>query len=204
MNLCVDLVTRSRGGLVTRVLAEVETQSSVRFGKVVFVGTPNSGTPLADSGRPGTFLDHLTNALLLLPKFSVVMAVDLILSVVKWLATRAVGTLPGLIAQSPADPFLQQLNSSSPVPRAQYAAVAANYEPDEGILNRLKDAGADMLIKVDNDLVVPTVSITTVDPDTSPPPLMADRIYHFDGGKVHHTNYFEQEETLRFIQQVLQ
>lgn len=202
--LQVDLVTHSRGGLVARALAELQAQTSVRFGRVVFVGTPNAGTPLADRDNLGKFIDHLTNIGLFLPKFSVVMAMNLILSVVKWLATRAVGTLPGLEAQNPSDPFLQQLNSASSVARAQYAAVAANYEPDEGLLNRLKDAGADLLIEADNDLVVPTASITTVDPGASPPPLVADRVYHFDGGKVHHTNYFEQAETVQFIQQVLQ
>lgn len=200
----IDLVTHSRGGLVARVLTELQTLHSVRFGRVVFVGTPNAGTPLADSRNLKRFIDYLTNAILLLPKFSVVMAVDLILSAVKWLATRAVGNLPGLIAQSPTDPFLQQLNSTSTVPRAKYAAVAANYEPNEGIMNRLKDAGADMLMRVDNDLVVPTSSIITIDPSASLPPLMADRIYQFDGGKVHHTNYFEQEQTVQFIQRCLQ
>lgn len=199
----VDLVTHSRGGLVARALTELQTQTSVRFGRVVFVGTPNAGTPLADSRNLTKFIDHLTNVSLLLPKFSVVMVVDLILSVVKWLATRATDSLPGLVAQSPTDPFLRELNSVTSVPRARYAAVAANYEPDEGLLSRLTDAGADLLMNVDNDLVVPTVSITTVDPGASPSPLVADRIYHFDGQKVHHTNYFEQDETVQFIRQVL-
>lgn len=202
--LQVDLVTHSRGGLVARVLTELQAQTSVRFNRVVFVGTPNAGTPLAATNHLGMLIDHLTNVFLFLPKFSVVMVVDLILSVVKWLATRVTGALPGLAAQNPSDPFLQQLNSASSIPRAQYAAVAANYEPEEGLLNRLKDAGADLLMQVDNDLVVPTGSITTLDPGASPPPLMADRVYHFDGGKVHHVNYFEQEQTVQFIRQVLQ
>ena len=60
----IDVVTHSRGGLVYRSLAELILPGEAwrpSFGRVVFVGTPNAGTGLADPENWHTFVDLYTN-----------------------------------------------------------------------------------------------------------------------------------------------
>ena len=46
--LSLDILAHSRGGLVARELAQVLSSRKVDVRRIVFVGTPNAGTPLAD------------------------------------------------------------------------------------------------------------------------------------------------------------
>jgi pimeloyl-ACP methyl ester carboxylesterase len=202
-DLKFDLVTHSRGGLVARALTETRDQPQVRFERAVFVGTPNAGTPLADPERLKQCLDILTSLFKLLPTFAVFIVIDVLVAVVQWLASRGVGGLPGLVAQNPASEFLRQLNRPETDTDAIYAAVTANFEPDEGFRSRLIDAGADFLFQKNNDLVVPTESVTSVDPGAAPPPLVAEHTLRFEGSRAHHGNYFEQASTVSFLLQTL-
>lgn len=202
-DLQFDLVSHSRGGLVARSLTEMNQQPQVTFGNVVFFGTPNAGTPLADPARLKQCLDVVTNLTKLLPPFAGLFVISWIVAVVQWVAANGVGKLPGLVPQDPHSDFLKALNDPATVPQGRYAAVTANYEADSGLLAKLRDKGMDALFAADNDLVVPTASVTTVDAASPNPALLADRVFHFQGGRVFHGNFFEQPESRAFLLTVL-
>ena len=70
--LVVDVLAHSSGGLVARMLTEraddVDIDSArLRVRQVVFVATPNHGTPLADPDHLGSLVDALTNIVDLVP-----------------------------------------------------------------------------------------------------------------------------------------
>uniref|UniRef100_A0A832HZG4 DUF7379 domain-containing protein n=1 Tax=Eiseniibacteriota bacterium TaxID=2212470 RepID=A0A832HZG4_UNCEI len=200
----VDLVCHSRGGLVARAIAEMNRQPSVAIRNVVLVGTPNAGTPLADPRRLEQCLELMTNLVGLMPRFAGLFAIEWILGAVQWVAAQGVGNLPGLVPQAPDSEFLRRLNdSATSAPNARYAAITADYEPDTGLLAKLRDHGMDALMGAPNDLVVPTASVLTVDPGADPPALVATRIFKFSGARVFHGNFFEQPETRDFLRAVL-
>jgi pimeloyl-ACP methyl ester carboxylesterase len=206
-NLPIDVITHSRGGLVARTLTELSDQLPKRnppldVQRVVFVGTPNAGTPLADGQRLPTLINYLTNLVNFLPKASIVIAIDLLLAAVKWLAAHVPQDLPGLQVQGPGSAFLSAINARSILSGATYAAVTANYEASDGLLERLKDVGMDIVFQDENDLVVPTDSVISVDVVTGLPPVLADS-HRFNGPDVHHTSYFEHPDTHGFIAKVL-
>ena len=60
----------------------------------------------------------------------------------------------------------------------------------------LFDAGADLIFPGANDLVVDTVSMTDVPGNVIQP---GDLLDFGTGDVVHHTNYFEQKDTLDFM-----
>lgn len=199
----VDVVTHSRGGLIARVITELSKDPGISLGRVVFVGTPNAGSPMADGDKLGGAVNYITNLIGLIPKFGAVVVVDFVLSLVKWVATNVPERLPGLAQMAPGSAFLQRLNGPNLQPTPQYAAVSADFEPGGDLLDKLKKAASGLVVDGPSDLVVPTPSVTTIDPDADPPPLVADKVHQFQGSRVHHTNYFEQAGTVGFIRQVL-
>ena len=81
IKLDLDVICHSRGGLVSRVLAEREAGSGncpVEVRNIIFVGAPNAGTILTDTKYMGILLDSYTNMLNLflgiLPETGVVEA----------------------------------------------------------------------------------------------------------------------------------
>ena len=74
VDLDVDIICHSRGGLVSRALALAGgahggggASIPLRVHKIVFVGTPNFGTPLADPDHMVAFIDRYTSVLNLAP-----------------------------------------------------------------------------------------------------------------------------------------
>jgi triacylglycerol esterase/lipase EstA (alpha/beta hydrolase family) len=166
----LDILAHSRGGLVARMLTERAADlgadlSQVRVRQVVFVATPNDGTPLADPRHLGSLVDAMTNLLDTVPDHpSSVATLAGVVSVVKQLAVGALGGLDGLLAMqraaSAADGFLAGLNRPRPV-SARYRAVSADYEPTagSGISRVAINAVIDRLFAYEsNDLIVPTRS----------------------------------------------
>lgn len=90
LSLEVDVLAHSRGGLVARVLAELAdtagTAAKLRVRQVVFVATPNLGTPLADPDHYGELLDGLTNLLDLVPDNPVTDSLAGVVALVRQLA----------------------------------------------------------------------------------------------------------------------
>lgn len=202
-DLRIDLVTHSRGGLVARSLTELAPHPNVTFGNVVFFGTPNAGTALADPERLKSCMNLLTNLVNLIPDFAGLFVLSWIVAVVQWVAANGVGKLPGLVPQSPSSEFLKSLNDPVTASNARYAAISADYEADTGLLAKLKDAGMDALFAAPNDLVVPTASVTSVDVAAAQPVFVAGRTLSFQGSRVFHGNFFEQPAARAFLLSVL-
>jgi len=160
--LQVDIVAHSRGGLISRVLAERPdtvglAPGSLEIRSLTMVATPNKGTALANRERLGDLVDRVTNLLELISDNAVTDVVSVVISVVKQLAVGALGGLDGLMAMQPGGPWLAELNQSRPL-STTYHAIASNYEPATGSpLARLsRDRVTDLVFgALGNDLIVP-------------------------------------------------
>lgn len=162
--LDLDVVCHSRGGLVTRVLAEQQAElglgsRSVSLRKVAFVGVPNDGTVLADADHLGSLLDTYTNMLNFFPDAGVTDVLQTVLAVVKQVAVGAAKGLDGLQSMVPGGRFLGSLNSGGEC-AVDYRAIGSDFEPlSPGLKDWVRDRLADGLFKADNDLVVPTEGV---------------------------------------------
>src|SRR5262249_55439551 len=133
--LDLDIVCHSRGGLVSRLLAEKQSElvlggRTIRVGKIVFVGSPNGGTILADASHMGDLIDTYTNLLNFLPDNGVTEVLDGVITVAKQLAVGAAKGLPGLQSMRPGGDFAKWLNAG-PRGDTRYFALASNFTPSE-------------------------------------------------------------------------
>jgi pimeloyl-ACP methyl ester carboxylesterase len=183
----VDVVCHSRGGLVARALA---TDERVRVRRVVQVGTPNRGTPLAAAEQVLSFIDGHTSLLTKLPDSVTTIVLEGLLCVVKLLATGAVGGLPGLNAMEPEGEYLTSLAGRA-ARGTEWFTVSADYRASAAtqvrIAQRAGDAVVDRFFASANDLVVPA------DGCHEPGAEVTDSL-RLSGGEVHHTNYFLHPE----------
>lgn len=158
----IDIICHSRGGLVSRVLSEKQSEfslgsRSLSVGKVVFAGTPNAGTILADGSHIGDLIDTFTNLANFFPDVGVSDVVAGVITVAKQLAVGAFDGLPGLQSMVPGGKFAADLNSGQRTGDTRYFALASNYTPNEpGLSAFAKDRLMDFVFKGSNDLVVPT------------------------------------------------
>jgi pimeloyl-ACP methyl ester carboxylesterase len=201
VGLDVDIVCHSRGGLVSRMLVERLATFGAdprrfRVGRVVFVGSPNAGTPLASPTRTGDFVDVCTNVLDVLPDNGVTDVLTMIISVVKQLAVGVLGGLDGLQSMNPEGEFARQLNTGARSGEAKYFAITSNATPTEAGLKRLLvTKGLGKLMAGANDLVVPTEGVFRENGSGFFP--IEDRLV-LDGGEgVTHTHYFGNERVRR-------
>jgi hypothetical protein len=164
----LDIVTHSRGGLVARAFCELLDHSNA-IRSMIFLGTPNRGTDLANPQNWGTYADLLVN-------MTGVEGAELLGRMAGLLAQLAVGAfvddVPGLAAQNPeslarAGSFLHRLQHADFDHRKiRYGVVCADFEPATLVPNLRKivhtatDAGlnlaVDALFNGANDLVVNT------------------------------------------------
>ena len=164
----LDVITHSRGGLVARSFCELLNQmAAVRH--LVFVGTPNCGTDLANPKNWGTLADLLVN-------MTGVDGAELFGRLAGLLAqlavTHVVNDVPGLLAQSPdaaakRGTFLHRLQTKK-INRStlRYGVVCSEFEPSTLVPNLKKiveaakaasvDVTMDALFASANDLVVNT------------------------------------------------
>lgn len=143
-------------------------------------------------------------------------------------ADATIAMVPGLAAMSRYGPDggefirgnveLEKLSFGWTVPPPGYFTVTSNFESAavgwqfwqafRQPVQRLGDAGADLLFAGDNDLVVDTPSMDRLGPEsriTDPLPATGPR-RRLDFGtndRVHHLNYFQQPEVVAFIRQAL-
>ncbi len=193
--LDLDIVCHSRGGLVSRVLAEKQGEvgtadRGVTVDKVVFVGVPNAGTPLTEPKYVGDFIDSYTNLLNFAPGVAVVDVFEGLITVVKHMAVDAIAGLDGLKAMRPSGEFLRWLNQRSGNP-SRYFAVAGDYKPKPhvaGWSSFAKDRLMDAIFHKANDLVVPTAG--TFDDNGSDHFPIGDRYEISADEGVDHTCYF--------------
>jgi hypothetical protein len=164
----LDLVTHSRGGLVARAFCELlERAPAVRT--LVFLGTPNCGTDLANPENWGAMADVLVN----LTGLDHASLFGRLAGLLAQLAVRAgEKRIPGLLAQNPLmaeveDSFLHSLQQADAGQGGvRYGVVTAEFEPSplipnlRGLWQAAKDAGVDTVLDrffaEANDLVVNT------------------------------------------------
>jgi pimeloyl-ACP methyl ester carboxylesterase len=201
IRLDADIICHSRGGLVSRALAQ--RVSSLRVGKLVFVAAPNLGTPLPDPKHMVEFIDRYTSILNLAPPGPVSVVAEILEGVavlVKVLGSASLKGLDGLAAMNPKGPFLAQLQQS-PLKVSQPFAVTSNFEPKGSLRELVKQVVADQIMdrvfaEAANDLVVPTAGVAGI-PGF---PIPAEKTLRFDSDQgVTHTTYFQHPETSKHL-----
>jgi len=171
--LTLDIVTHSRGGLVARTLAERPDAfglpaSNISVNRVIFVGVPNYGTPLANPDHMMAMIDRLTTALNLFPTGPVVETLEAMITAIKMIAHGGIGGLRGLASMRPDGDFLKKLNDGRQQ-TSKYFAIGADYEPQGTGLRALvrgtvADAALDYIFADKaNDLVVPEAGVYGAD-----------------------------------------
>jgi beta-lactamase superfamily II metal-dependent hydrolase/pimeloyl-ACP methyl ester carboxylesterase len=157
--LSLDILAHSRGGLVARELARLTEGSKIDVRSIVFVASPNGGTPMADPDRPSGLLDGVTNFVGNLPGadgFALVL--DLLADVV---LKGALPGLDGLMAMQPGGDYLTELNQHPTPQHIVLRAIASEYEPaaTAGFLQSKYDDALDVYFgQLRNDRIVPTSS----------------------------------------------
>lgn len=200
--LDVDIVCHSRGGLLSRLLANPAAcggdPQRWRVRRIVLVGVPNAGTPLADPDHMVGFLDRITTALnlsSLTPDWA--DALEAVLAVVKVIGHGGLDGLDGLASMRPGNPFIEQLQAQ-PLPGTEYYGIGADFEPAGAGLGAAFCMGVDSVVDrvfntQPNDLVVPTLGMSTWGGALQIPDA---RFLAFPASRgVMHTQYFSQPET---------
>src|SRR5258708_7386402 len=222
----VDVISHSRGGLVTRWWFETYDTRTKGKSRAVLVGSPLAGTSLASAPRLRAGINLLTNVAKVVGKgtslasatFPILTVVTGLLRVLVSAGTlaaktpildAAVALIPGLSAQAPVSTN-EQLNRLNEVHtnKLTYFAVQSNFKPTAPgwefwkyfvhIGDRLKDWGSDMVFNAPNDLVVDTASMTVLVKPPQPISIAAPLDFG-DSPTVHHTVYFRQPQTASFI-----
>jgi len=206
LTLDLDIVCHSRGGLVSRVLAEKQGElpmgaRRLQVQRLVFVGSPNAGTRLADEACIGEYLDTTTNLLHALPTHGAADALGFVVSAVKMVACGLLSGLDGLRSMQPGGSFAAWLNTPGRRGAATYLALASDYTPTTASLSRL---AADRLMDrvfqgARNDLVVPTAGVGGA--NGSPYFPIAEQVVFGAADGVPHTGFFQHP---RVIGQLLQ
>lgn len=215
VTLDVDIICHSRGGLVSRALIEkasdgIDGSGKFTVGSVVFVGTPNAGTLLAQPDHMMSMIDRYTTALNVLPTGPVEEILEAIVATVKIIAHAAMKALDGLMSMNPDGGYLKGVNRPSDV-TTRYYAIAANFEPNTPetaplktvIKNKVGDAVVDRIFKnAHNDLVVPTDGVFTANGPHFPLDASSCLIFPAERG-IWHSAYFEQPETVAKLKEWL-
>lgn len=211
-----DVVCHSRGGVVSRALAEqghkLVPLSNCEFKSIFFVASPNQGSVLGNPDHMLDMLDVFTNMLTQFPDGPVLYSIEVLLAIVKLLAYAAGEGLPGVEAMGTESYIKKTLNAGREPSPARYGAAASDYEPVPGLnngflLGRFADAVMDRIFRqgdqpIANDLVVPRDGVYAANGHPSFPilgPLLfrpSDHIWH--------TAFFSRSETIDRIDQHLQ
>lgn len=206
VKLNVDIICHSRGGLVSRALSERAdgdvSDDEFHVGSIVFVGTPNAGTLLAQPDHMMSMIDRYTTALNILPTGPVEEVLEAIVTTVKVVAHATMKALDGLMSMNPVGDYLTQVNVAGEN-GTKYYAICANFEPNTPETAPLKtiikakvgDAVVDRIFKdAPNDLVVPTDGVFTAGGPHFPLDESSRLVFPSDRG-IWHSAYFEQPET---------
>ena len=218
VNLDLDIVCHSRGGLVARSIAVQAAQRgmSVNIRRIVFAATPNGGSQITMTTKWEGLVNRISSVLTLpakvlpAPADAISGVLAGLLEVLKIVAVGVALDLPGLEAMTPGSQFLQSLaQAANGTP--EYYAAAADFEPGPVLANlfdRLDDEGrvVDSAIfgDVHNDIAVPTEGVwdpASVKDPNSPAPATpipgfpiddpARRLVIGPGSVYWHCDYFD-------------
>ena len=194
-----DIVCHSRGGLVSRAIAErpgdlADIAPAVRVRTIIFVGVPNQGTILAEPDHWNELLDRATTLVNLSPGPGVSDALATVVALVRSIAADRARKLDGLDAMAPHGDFLKRLNVASRG-EADYRAVVSDFDPkNPGLLEWLDDEVRDgMFGHRPNDMMV-TIDSMTGENGSSRFPIKEIRGF-IKSDAVEHAQYFPQKLT---------
>jgi hypothetical protein len=215
VELDLDIVCHSRGGLVARSIAVQAAQRgmTVNIRRVVFAATPNGGSQITVTGNWEGLVNRVSSVLTLpaqvlpAPADAISGVLAGLLEVLKIVGVGVALHLPGLEAMTPGSQFLQGLGQATNV-TPEYFAAAADFEPGPvlaNLFNGLDDEGkvVDSAIfdHVHNDIAVPTegvwnpASLTSPDSPATPIPGFpidcARRLVIGPGSVYWHCDYFD-------------
>jgi hypothetical protein len=213
-----DILCHSRGGIVSRMMAECGEQllpaSNTEFKSIYFVASPNNGSRLGDADHIVDMIDVFTNFLTNFPDGPVMYSIETVLAIVKLLASAGMKRLPGIEAMgTTSDGFIaKRLNAAGKKLNLRYSAVASDYEPRPGVDNgffqgRFGNDVMDRIFEKDgrptpNDLVVPRDSVFSENGHPMFP--IGNALLYRPGDAVWHSGFFSQARTLAHIEKHLQ
>lgn len=220
----IDIISHSRGGLVTRWFLEVFDRPSRKRRRAVLVGAPLGGTSLAAPDRIRNGINLFTNVgkalgqgLSLIPFTQVAGSLLQIVFSVGNIASRtpltdaAVAMIPGLAAMSRVENNFElfALRQRSAVP-PEYFGVTSKFKGDDigwrfwkvfcDFKLRAAESGGRLIFRdasnewYHNDLVVDTASMTEFAFPDAPVLCEFEENDH-----VYHTVYFREAKTIKFI-----
>lgn len=216
VELDLDIVCHSRGGLVARSIAVRAAQRgmSVNIRRIVFAATPNGGSQITVTANWVGLVNRISSVLTLpakvlpAPADAISGVLAGLLEVLKIVGVGVALDLPGLEAMTPGSQFLQGLGQATNV-TPEYFAAAADFEPGPvlaNLFNGLDDEGrvVDSAIfdHIHNDIAVPTegvwnpASITYPNSPATPIPGFpiddpARRLVIGPGSVYWHCDYFD-------------
>ncbi|HME64334.1 MAG TPA: hypothetical protein VKG61_05520, partial [Streptosporangiaceae bacterium] len=216
VELDLDIVCHSRGGLVARSIAVQAAQRgmTVNIRRIVFAATPNGGSQITVTANWEGLVNRISSVLTLpakvlpAPADAISGVLAGLLEVLKIVGVGVALDLPGLEAMTPGSQFLQGLGQATNV-TPEYFAAAADFEPGPvlaNLFNGLDDEGrvVDSAIfdHVHNDIAVPTegvwnpASLTGPDSPATPIPGFpiddaARRLVIGPGSVYWHCDYFD-------------
>lgn len=189
VELDLDIVCHSRGGLVARSIADQAAQRGmpVNIRRIVFAATPNGGSQITVTKNWDSLVSRISSVLTLpakvlpAPADAISGVLAGLLEVLKIVGVGVSLDLPGLEAMNPGSQFLQTLGHATNV-TPEYFAAAADFEPGPilaNLFNGLDDEGrvVDSAIfdHVHNDIAVPTEGVWNpaclTDPNTPANPI---------------------------------
>jgi hypothetical protein len=199
----LDVVCHSRGGLVSRAIAErpaglAQLSPAVGVRSIVLVGVPSSGTILADAKHWNELLDRITTLLNLFPGPGASDMLESVLALIRSIAVETAGNLKGLDAMVPRGAFLKRLNVATSG-AAAYRAIVSDFEPkNPGLKAWLHDAVRDaMFDHRPNDMMVTIESMAAAN-GSSRFPVTDLREFHQKDG-IEHSHYFPEKLTARAL-----
>lgn len=161
----LDVIAHPRGGLVARALVEHASGSAaagrIQLHRIVFLGTPNAATPLADMNHMERYVDVMTN---LLQFFAIGLPIARTVASVLEVVERRGGRhrRPRRTAgDAPNGRLLAQVEGGNTNPR--YFGLVSDFEPGAEGKMTLKDGVIDRIFGSDGgkDLWYPPRACTT-------------------------------------------
>jgi hypothetical protein len=202
--LDIDIVCHSRGGLVTRSIAErpgdlAGLAPNVRVGTAVLVGATANGTILASADYWNELIDRATTLLSFLPVPVAVDALETVFGLVRSIAVQTAKQLEGLDAMVPGGDFLKLLNKQPASGPFEYRAIVSDFEPrDPGLAAWLNDSSRDWIFENQpNDMMVSIDSMTGKGLKGQFPITVSSAFAPADS--IEHSDYFGQERTSKAL-----
>lgn len=209
----LDILCHSRGGIVSRALAEqgdlLVRDHGAYVRSIYFVATPNAGSALGDAEHMVDMIDMFTNVIGHLDDGPVAYSLEAVVGLVMLVGHAVVKALPGIASLGTDGSYVSQVlnGAGARVSRALYAAAASNFEPQPGrengwLIDRLGDPVMDRIftkagVRTPNDLIVPQQGVFAANGHPKFPianPLVYEAV---DG--IWHSAFFAQGRTLAHL-----